>query len=777
MRALVAALFFLALHSLAWTEELPVDTNIAVSAAVVGTVAENSFDRSLSNGSGVVFLSNYWGANAVKYLRADDSAQFIFSTKAATRDISVTTWGEDCVVFLRSSGGKAWYFRYNYNTGAPNGRGILAIGIVTGLTAGPIDRNGKFYGLYSNNDLQSTVDGYNPAETAGASFIFSVQGFRICAGYNGVQITCFTDYRRMSPGIVQVQCNAGGGIRDTRIQSLIGPAMYSDPSNNILDMRDFGAKPLATTGAISEGSPDLKVASSEGFAVGDEIIVATGGEAATGPGTIGVGGALPKRTYANLTVANADLPNQADGAWMRTLDTELVYRKYKTWISYSGQLWYQTSANPIALVAHITAISGNVLTLDQSAVTTTTNASVYFDNGAAFSSVLAAAAAGVAPLTPTNLTVNIPTGTLGFYSGPGSTTLSVGSDKVNWVITGQGAANTKLLTPTGVRSFTSVLAPNGMTLQYLTIQGNAQNVGYTVDFVDAQVSGGGTFLPATIFSGSNDVMRDVTCINVFADCFGSNYATNPLGYNVSAILTDGLQSYTQWQFQIANTSGGGCFGCSLQSPYLVPGFESFSSSNVIYSKTTSLNGAFACNSCTNVLFDSPVVRITPMSQLSEMSFSENNPVFNMNTNIASQMLQGSTIRNPTVVQEGYINSSNDSLIFVSINNQNAGVAVSGTYPDASDPKGCFSMPDFAGTNGFRGIGVRNDGNGTTISGMRFIGHTDYRNRKGNIQSEVGSLAARNNVMDKPVQGGAAYVEAGTQSNATWNAAHSGRPGC
>ena len=71
--------------------------------------------------------------------------------------------------------------------------------------------------------------------------------------------------------------------------------MYSDPTNNVLDMRDFGAKPLATTGTISAGSRDLRVSSSEGFAVGDQVIVATGGEAAIGPRTIGVGGALPKR--------------------------------------------------------------------------------------------------------------------------------------------------------------------------------------------------------------------------------------------------------------------------------------------------------------------------------------------------------------------------------------------------------------------------------------------------------------------------------------------------
>ena len=87
------------------------------------------------------------------------------------------------------------------------------------------------------------------------------------------------------------------------------------------------------------------------------------------------------------------------------------------------------------------------------------------------------------------------------------------------------------------------------------------------------------------------------------------------------------------------------------------------------------------------------------------------------------------------------------------------------------------MPDFAGTNGFRGIGVRNDGEGTTISGMRFIGHTNYQGAKGNIQSEGGSLVAKNNVMDGRVRGGAAFVETGTRSNANWNAANPGLEGC
>jgi hypothetical protein len=104
--------------------------NIVTSKFSVGSVVKNGIDRHLTNPATTVFTSNSWGATGVRYLKADDPTQFIFSTVADERDVSVTTWGDDCIVFLRENGGRAWYFRYNYNTGTPTGRGILTIGVV-----------------------------------------------------------------------------------------------------------------------------------------------------------------------------------------------------------------------------------------------------------------------------------------------------------------------------------------------------------------------------------------------------------------------------------------------------------------------------------------------------------------------------------------------------------------------------------------------------------------------------------------------------------------------
>jgi hypothetical protein len=757
---------------------LPPDATIPVSTYSTGSLVVNGISSQFANPAGTVFLSNNWGATGVKYLGATDITQFIFSTTISRRDVSVTSFGSDCAFFLRVNSGKAIEFRYNYNTGTPNGHGTLQIGIVTGLGAGTLDFNRTFYGIYQNNDLLGTVAGYDPTNTTGAAFTFSVQGFNICAKYNSTVITCFQDYRYTSPGIVQAQCNTSTGIRDTTIHYFPAPPMYSNPQIGLYDVRDFGGKAVATTGSIPAASNSLTVASSANLSIGDQIIVATGGEAATGRGTIGVGGALPTRTYPDLATANADLPNQADGAWMRTLNDEAVYRKFTTWISYAGTEWYQTFSNPVALVAHITGISGNTLTLDQSAVVGATNAGVYFDNGIAYwlTSMLAAPSVGLEPLTPLNVTINFPCGTFAIYSGSGTQTFAISTEKVNWTITGQGACTT-LLTPTGVRSFSAQAAGTGTIIQNLTLRGNAQDVGYAVDFRDADVSGGGMFLPAMLLRGINDQEINVSCINVFADCLGSNFATNPYGTNVSATLTDGIRSYTQWQFQIANSFNGGCNNCSLSSPFLVAGFESFSSTNIIYNGITSQNGVFSCNSASNTIYEDLHIIITANSQLDAQSFSADNPIFNMNANISGGMpTECGTIMHPfSVVQQGYINAANDSLTTVSVSSSNANFSIIGDYPISAS--GCFQAPNYAGTNPFRGIGVRNDGTTTTISGIRIIGHADYAGGVGNIQSEGGSLTVTNSIMDDSVQGGAPFAETGTQSNATWNLGHPGQANC
>ena len=55
-----------------------------------------------------------------------------------------------------------------------------------------------------------------------------------------------------------------------------------------------GWKTSKTTGSMTAGSPTLTVADASGFSVGDQVIVATGGESGAGAwGTLGVGGSWP----------------------------------------------------------------------------------------------------------------------------------------------------------------------------------------------------------------------------------------------------------------------------------------------------------------------------------------------------------------------------------------------------------------------------------------------------------------------------------------------------
>jgi hypothetical protein len=770
----------------------PSALSIPVSTFSNGAASANSLGTGFTNPAETVFTSNFYGAANTKYLRAGDGTQFVFQTTTPACNQSITAFGSNCAFFLNVANGKAWYFRYNYNTGIPTGHGNLTIGIVTGLTTGAIDRNGTFTGIYSNQDLQDTVAGYDPRNTAGSNFTFSVNGFQICAYYNTTQITCFTDYRYAgTPGVAQIQCNTSAdGIRDTTVSYPTADPMYSQPSLNIFDVRDFGAKTSLTTGSMSASSNSLTVASPSGFSIGDQIIIATGGEAATGPGTIGVGGALPARTYANLAAANADLGSVSYGTWARLLDTETVIRAEASplaWVNYIGAIWYQQYADPTALVAHITAITGDTFTLDQSAVTSTTNAKVYFDNGSAYwiSHILAAPPAGQSSLTPTNATLNIPAGTFAIYSGPGTATFTESPEKTGWTIRGAGAASvtggsincsgcTVLQTPLGVRSYSANLQANNSVLKNLTVQGNLRNSGYVVDFLTSSVSGGGTFLPAHNVTGSNYKIQNVTCIDVFSGCINTSYATNSVASHVTAYLTDGAQSYTQWQFQFSNSTGGGCDDCTVYSPYLIAGFNSFASTNTKFSGITSTNGTFACNSCNNVTFQNLNVTITANSQLSPLSFSVHNGVFDLNLNNKQAPLSSGAILAPfSIVQQGYINATKDSLIFVEIVHGARNWTISGTYPDATSPSGCFQMPDFAGSNPFLGIGVRNDGENTTISGVRFIGKSDYTAGKGNIYAESGSLVATNNVMDSPVTANhsVTHTETGTISNRAYEALH------
>ena len=83
----------------------------------------------------------------------------------------------------------------------------------------------------------------------------------------------------------------------SRPSGAVATSLFSDVSNKIIDLRDFGLQAIQTTGSMTAGSNQLILPASAGFAVGDHIIVAVGGEAGAGmrgtPGAWGRGAAAP----------------------------------------------------------------------------------------------------------------------------------------------------------------------------------------------------------------------------------------------------------------------------------------------------------------------------------------------------------------------------------------------------------------------------------------------------------------------------------------------------
>ena len=64
-------------------------------------------------------------------------------------------------------------------------------------------------------------------------------------------------------------------------------------------------------------------------------------------------------------------------------------------------------------------------------------------------------------------------------------------------------------------------------------------------------------------------------IDVAQQAVGVSFADNVWARRVVNIQNDLLRQYVQWQFQWADTTGGGCEDCEVRSNYIISGFEAF----------------------------------------------------------------------------------------------------------------------------------------------------------------------------------------------------------
>ena len=91
------------------------------------------------------------------------------------------------------------------------------------------------------------------------------------------------------------------------------------------------------------------------------------------------------------------------------------------------------------------------------------------------------------------------------------------------------------------------------------------------------------------------------------------------------------------------------------------------------------------------------------------------PIIEANTNIGvtAQVALGGTIRNVTIVQEGYLNAKNDSLKGIVVNENNPDIRVEGA---------AYYAPDYKAPTVSNGaVGLNSTGLNTGVDGMLVVG--------------------------------------------------------
>lgn len=709
--------------------EMPDAVSLPVSSTPVGAVSADAF-AGWTNPAITAANSTSWTSpsTSIRYLFPVDSKYPIATTVDSWRDVEVTTWMHLGCVMVRWSGTTAIWFEHQGETT----NGLFSAGVITGINPGGATVTtcpaGTRVSLYSNSDLVGTVPGYSKTDTAGATFTFGCAGWVCYAKFNGVEFwRSAPDIRwPMNAGPVAIStANTSYGFRDTSVAWLPLTTIYSTPAASIYDMRDFDFRSVETTGSITSGSDELTVASSTGYKVGDDIIVECGAEAAEcARATVGVGGTWPAAHYADDAAMDAAVPCTANS--YAYLDDTKKVRKCNTggtaWYSWDANLYYTNTMVPRALSVTITAIDGNVLTLDTAASATATGANVYRDSTEALT--MFADGVGNNSLTPKGTyrfaARTVLQGTVNMYLQSGTsydtgiTIEGVGLDKANPEFT--------FYAPDGSPSITLTA---GYQNDYVTVDGVfiRNNIGRDRYGLTWTANGTtGRAYPQGIVLALAEYSRtiDSGALDSFAATITS-YCWRCELIGSYARVTEPQQIYVVWQIQQADSFEGSITDGEVDSDWMIAGFEVFRSDGTDIIRPIGRNAAMASNSSGGGwLLDSPYFVINQNSQYSEASWSHYNPIISINSNIQPpnpSMEEGGTIRNPTI-ENNYINVSNDLMTAIVVNIDNPNIAIKGTYPSCTDPLGLISYPP---TNLGGGAAINSTGENTTVVGIRADG--------------------------------------------------------
>jgi hypothetical protein len=464
------------------------------------------------------------------------------------------------------------------------------------------------------------------------------------------------------------------------------------------------------------------VASAAGFAVGDRVIIATGGEAGAGArGTKGVGGVWPAVSYANTTAMNADI-GQANGRYAWEEAGGNVYRfTGGAWVQVTDT-YYTDKAIPKALVAAILSINGHTLTLEKTASASATNAAVYRDNLAAFNALAAASSV-----------VQVPADTYAISDAWRIQASSGGS------LIGAGEDDTTIFIPDGVFHTGMVWvtgSSDNFTVRDIHLRSNEKETGFGLQYVsEFELPQGGVYPTGGVFflGVSGGEARNVKVTDVFQKAVGAASCTDTWAYDCKSYSTTPLHTYVQWLFQWSDCIGGGVVDCLVDSDWLTAGFEGFKTQGDFQvTRAVGRNAVMSMNSCGDWTIDSPELTIEEGSQhQSPVAFVAYGPLININTNIGPNDYSdnGGDIINPVMVVEGYINSDNDMPIGIIVNVDNPNVVITG---------GSYTGPNYAAPSLLAGpLAVSSDAANLDLSNFTVIGTP--KSGRANIEIDHGTV--------------------------------------
>lgn len=765
-------------------------TTVTINTSTPGAVSANAF-TGWTNPAAQITSRTIAGStnNYYEFPVQSDPRTFMAKTTAASRDQEFVGWGPRIRVFIRlTDTGQA--FCLSHEIGSPSLTIHYCPTVVESQndsifnSAGGYSNNLGWYLLYSKSGLaamQAAMPGYSNTATSGHYFTFGTEGVDLYAKFNGVEFYRAKNVFILDPGRVALTARfdggyGEGGYRQASVTHKVPATVYSDIANRVLDVRDFGAKIIAQTGSMTANSNIVTVTDGSAWAVGDPIVVATGGEAdfgtgVAGPrgGTRGVGGQWPTLIYPTVAAMNADTTktfNQVCGV----LATGRTYQwNGSSWNFYEPFQNYVRYILPKAIIGTVLAVNGDDLTLDKTSTVGTTNAPVYYNCYPGLKASLFDVATN--NIKATNCTINWPVGRWAWGSTDTDVNVRLRGPS-GWTIQGGGptADGTVLFSPRGTLNMQfQYQATNGF-VQDMRFEGSGVLTESLIGFYDARDQFGGWTTPLILRLCTNMVAQRVHCINGWQACLTTTGSTNCTIRDFYVYHATGFDRYTQWMVQIADGTNCIVEDGELDFEHLICGLETFRSVGSIFRRLTCRNALWSTNGSGFYTFEDCTSRYEYLCE--RIGFpAPSAPLIDINSNIpvlpgqSASVGDGGTFRNCDFTIEGIMRADGAvwSLYVPSADTDN--VLIVGKYPakPVGAPSGLIQYP--ARTDGdMRQFAIRNDQEGKTIvvDGIRIITNQTWPP----VSSFNGVLTAattvRNSVIDNVPTGG-------TQSNNITNA--------